>query len=494
MFRSRSTLATAAVLLALSLVAAACGGGDDGGSGDGGDDGGAESAEVDPSECPVDALESADGPVEITLWYAYSGNIEVGLQQNVEAYNASQDQVVVTAESQGVAYEEVQRQFNSSIQSGDLPTVTIMEDIQNQFMADSGVVVPAAACIEASGEDPGLLPGPVGYYTIEGVQWPGAFNMSSPILYFNKGHFEDAGLDPEDPPGTLDEIRSAAEAIQESGASETPFVFLMQPWFIENWLTGLGETVVNEDNGRSALATEATLESDAFIEILTWLQEMNDDGLMLTFPNTEGQINHYLALAQQNGSMGMETSAASTTIESFLKGELDPSQLSEDQRVLLSDDLELTLDIGAAPYPGVEEPGRVQVGGGGYYLTNTGTPEEIAAGWDFISYMNGVEAQVVNNLVGSYIPTLQEAAEDPELLETWETTLSGGFLATSAAQLAEIDPDFPGPSMGPFTDERTILTEGLEALLLNGESPEDVAADVQQRLTEALEAYEEQNF
>jgi sn-glycerol 3-phosphate transport system substrate-binding protein len=493
MFRTRSSLAAAAVLLALTLLVAACGG-DDGSSGDDGGGGGGEEASVDPAECPVDALESADAPVEITLWYAYSANIEIALKQIVEDYNASQDQVVVTAESQGTAYEEVQRQFNSSIQSGDLPTVTIMEDTQNQFMADSGVVVPAAACIEASGEDPGLIPGPVGYYTIEGVQWPGAFNMSSPLLYFNEGHFEDAGLDPESPPQTLDEIRSAAEAIQDAGVADTPFVFLMQPWFLETWMTGIGQTVVNEDNGRNGLATEATFDNDAFLEVLTWLQDMNDDGLMLPVPATENQINHYLALAQQNGSMGIETSAAATAIESFVKGELDPSALSDDGRIVDTEGLDLTVDINAAQLPGIEQAGQVQVAGGAYFLTNTGTPEQIAAGWDFLTYVNSVDAQVLNNLVGSYIPTLPAAAEDPELLETWETTLSGGFLATSSEQLANVDPDFPGPVMGPYTDEREIVRAGLEALLLEGASPEDVQAQIQDEVTAALAAYEEQNF
>ena len=493
MFRTR-TLATAAVLLALSLLVAACGGGDDGGSGPDDSSGGGESAEVDPSECPLDALESADGPVDITIWYAYSGNTEIALQDMVEAYNASQDAVVVTAESQGTAYEELQRSFNSAIQGGDLPTIAIVEDTQNQFMADSGVVVPASACLEASGEDPGLLPGPVGYYTIEGVQWPGAFNMSSPVLYYNKGHFEDAGLDPEDPPGTLDEVRAAAEAIQDAGVAETPFVFNMNPWFLETWLTGVGQTLINEDNGRGGLATEATLDNDVFIGLLTWLQEMNDDGLMTPVPNTEGNIDHYLALAQQNGSMGVETSTAATTIESFLKGELDPSQLSPDGRVVETDDLDLNLDIGAAPYPGIEEAGRVQVSGGAYELTNTGTPEQIAAGWDFITYLNTVPPQVVNNLVGSYIPTLPAAAGDAELLDTWETTLSGAMLATSSEQLGETDPNFPGPTMGPFTDERDILRTGLEDLLIAGTSPEDVAAAMQEQLTQALADYEEQNF
>lgn len=477
----------AAVLCSLALLAAACGG-------DSGESGGGGGGGADLPDCPLDALEEASGPVEVTLWYAYAGQIEQSILQLVDEYNASQDQVVVNAQSQGQDYRELQRQFNQGIQSGQLPDIAILEDTQNQFMADSGVVLPAAACYEAGGEEPDFLPAAVTYYSLDEVQWPAGFNISSPILYYNKNHFEQAGLDPEDPPDTLDEVREASEAIQESGAADTPFVFLMSPWIVENWLKGVGQEIVNEDNGRAGLATEANFENEQFIEILQWLKDMNDDGLMAPFPNTENQVNHYLALAQENGSMGMETSAAATSIEAFLKGELDPSELTDDERVVVTDDLDLNLDIGAGLLPGVEEAGQVQVGGGAWYMTTAGAPEQQAAAFDFMSFINSEPSQVVNNLVGSYLPSIEPAADNPEIQETWQNTLSGQWLALSYDQVLEVSPDFPGPSIGPYTEEREILATGLEALLLEGASPEDVAADIQAQVNEALATYEDQNF
>jgi hypothetical protein len=44
---------------------------------------------------------------------------------------------------------------------------------------------------------------------------------------------------------------------------------------------------VNEDNGRAALATESEYANDTTLEILTWLQEMEADGLLkYTEPQT----------------------------------------------------------------------------------------------------------------------------------------------------------------------------------------------------------------
>ena len=44
------------------------------------------------------------------------------------------------------------------------------------------------------------------------------FNTSGPVLYYNKKAFRAAGLDPEKPPTTLDEVRPAAEKIKAAAS------------------------------------------------------------------------------------------------------------------------------------------------------------------------------------------------------------------------------------------------------------------------------------
>jgi sn-glycerol 3-phosphate transport system substrate-binding protein len=484
----------------LALVAVACGGGDDGGSGgaSGGDGSGGsgDAASADPADCPLDALEEADGPVEVTLWHSYITKTKEAIEDLAAQYNASQDRVVVSVESQGAGYQEIQRKYNQSIQSGDLPAIAALEDDQTQFLADSGTIVSASACIAAGGTKPDWLPAVESFYTIDGITWPSAFAVATPVLYYNRAHFEQAGLDPDDPPETLDELRAAAEAIADAdiGDVAAPFAMWLEPVQLESWLTGVGQPIVNEGNGRDGLATESTIGSDAFIELLTWMQDMQADGLMAPSADTDGQIDHLLAAANQRASFTIESVVAATSIEAFLRGELDASDLTADQRVLASDDLDLSLDIGAAPFPGLEEAGQAQVAGSAFYITNTGPPEVIAGAWDFLQFMNSVPAQVENDLVGSFLPSVPAALEDPELQEVWADTLSGQWLAIAYDQVEGADPGFPGPSMGPYTEFRQILREEVDRLLFEDATPEDVSATVQERLDEALTTYEEQNF
>jgi len=486
-----------ALAAVLALVAAACGGGDDGGSGSDGSVPEGASAEVDPSLCPLDALESADGPVDVLLWYSFTTETEASLLDLVEQYNASQDQVRVTAESPGGTFEELQRAYNQAIQAGDLPAVANLEEDQTQFLADSGTVVPASACIAAGGEQPDWLPSIESFYSIEDLVWPGAFSVSTPVLYYNRGHFEQAGLDPDAAPETFDELRDAAQALQDAGVTDAPLVLILQPWFFESWITGAGQTIVDNDNGRDGLATEGTIDDEAALEVFTWVKDMYDDGLLQAISPTDGQIDQYLAVARQNGSMLIETSTAATSVEAFLRGELDPSQLTDDDRVNTEglEDVDLDLDIEVAPFPGLDEPGRAQITGGAYYVTSEQEPEVIAGAWDFLEFMNALPAQTEMNLDGSYLPTIEGAGDSPELAEVWGSTLSGQWLATAYDQLLTgVDPDFPGPVMGPYTDFRAIMRSEVEGMLTGDREPADVLADIEEQLNEALATYEEQNF
>jgi sn-glycerol 3-phosphate transport system substrate-binding protein len=477
-------------LAVLALFAAACGGGDSGDSTTDASGGGEASADL--PECPLDALESATEPVEITVWHTLTATTKEALEAQAEAYNASQDRVVVEIQSVGTAAEELGRKYTQGIASGDLPNLAIFEDTQNQFLADSGTILPATSCIVAGGDEPDWLPIAPGSYTVDGTIWPSAFNLSTPIMYFNEDHFEDAGLDPTTPPQTLDEIRAAAEAIQDSGAAEKPFIFQVNPWFLESWMTGVGQTVVNENNGRDAVASEATLDNTNVIDLLTWLQGMQDDGLLNAVRQTEGGIDQYTAMATQQGSMLLETSTAAVAIESFLKGELDTSELTGDGRV--PEGIETSLRISAAPLPGVEEAGQAQVAGSIWMNTTAGTPEQQAAAWDFMSWWNQLPQQVTWNLEGSYLPSVQGATDDPVLQETWETTVSGQALATAYAQLEGVDPDFPGPTIGPYFDFRAVVRSGMESVIFDGADPAEAAASMQEDATESLTTYEEENF
>ncbi|MGH2393855.1 MAG: extracellular solute-binding protein, partial [Candidatus Limnocylindria bacterium] len=258
-----------AALTAITLVVAACIEPPTTGSGNAVETGGQGGGEL--PDCPLDTLDGAPGPVEINLWYGgLQGSAKATMDDTAARYNASQDQVRLTANDQGSSYEEVFRKYESASSSSpdQLPDLIYLEDTQLQVMIDGGQVLPAQSCIEAAGyELTDIEPAARSKYTVGDVLYPGYMNVSTPVLYYNKAHWVKAGLDPDDPPATLDELYTQARALKDAGVSEKPLSFKADRWFFEVWLTGIGEDIVNNGNGREvdeALAIENALDAVLF--------------------------------------------------------------------------------------------------------------------------------------------------------------------------------------------------------------------------------------
>jgi sn-glycerol 3-phosphate transport system substrate-binding protein len=479
-------------LLVLALLAAACG---SDGNGNGTDEGAGAPRAVLP-ECPLAALDEAAGAVEVVVWHSYVGKTKETLETLAAEYTGSQDRVQVRVESQGNNYDELWDKYLQSIGTNELPGIAILEDTNTRAVVDSETVLPAQSCIDAEDYDTSdLVERTVDYYSIDGALYPGTLNVSAPLLYYNKNHFRRADLDPESTPQTLDEVREQAQQIKDAGVVDRPVIMHMSSWYLETWLTGSGEPVVNNDNGRGdGETTESALDSDATIELVTWVKEMVDDGLLTALPYRPGQIDHYLALAEQNASMTIETSTAATTIVAFLEG--DTSIVQEVDEDLDAGDVDLNaLDIGAGPVPGVDEAGQVQIGGGAWYITSTGAPEVQAAAWDFLKWWNQPEIQVRWHLDGSYMPFSKTAADDPRVEEEWTTTSSGQWLAIAYRELVDgVDPDWPGPLIGPYEQVRRALEQGLDQVLLRGTSPEDMVSGAASEATSAIQLYNQETF
>lgn len=537
--RSPVTRRFLAVLLAFGLIAAACGGGDDDDTGsesvepddaaedssaeadsDGGDDepdsdpaeeadGGGEvgegGGEVDAGlvetlglpECPVGAHLDADGVVEIDFWHPFVAETEAAMQDLAAGFNASQDKIVVNVQAQG-SYSELLAKYRESINFDDLPGVAITDGQAFRDMVDSGSVLPAQSCVEADDFDLSDIDETVrGFYSIDGALYPSALVVSSPVLYYNRTSFEAAGLDPDAPPQTLAELRDAAQVLKDAGVASEPLSLLLQGWFVDTWLTGAGVPIVNADNGRAGNATEANLVTPEAIEIYTILQEMDQAGLIAPFSNTPGQFEHYFAaLDPTQVAMLIETSTAATTIAGFLGGTANLNDLVEgtDAEGEIEGATELNLDLDVAPLPGLREPGRVFVSGGAFYMTNGGTEAEQSAAWEFMKFVNQVEQQKVIHLKGSYLPISEEVANDPQVQQVWANDIAGQWLEVSYNQLQNIDPGFPGPAVGPFSEQRDIMNRSLDELILGDGDPAAVLQNAQDELNDALAAYNDANF
>jgi sn-glycerol 3-phosphate transport system substrate-binding protein len=486
----RPSRVTVLALAALALFAASCG--------SSGNETASDGVAEDLPTCPVDALDEATGPIEVVLWHFLAGETGGALQQLADEYNASQSKVRVRVESQGTNNDELWSKYRSGIATGDLPAIAVADDTVTVDIVDSGTVLPAQSCVNADNYDMSdFLPAAMQYYTIDNVLYPASVNLSGALLYYNKNHFRRAGLDAETTPATLDEVRQYAEKIKASGVIDKPVILKVGPPLIEMWLTGVGQPIVNNDNGRgTGNTTEAAFDTDTTVQLYTWFQQMQQDGLLTIVPDTPGQVDQYFGMAQGTASMTIETSTAATTIEKFLGGDTSVASQVPGGSTADTSAIDLSaLDIGAGEVPGIEQPGRLQMGGGAWYMTNTQPPEVQAAAWDFMKFFNSQSSQVTWNLRGGYLPYRTSAVDTPAIQERWTTTLAGQWLAIAYDELLNgVDPDFPGPLLGPYDEFRVAIRKSIEQMVFNGQPPDQVVSQAATETTDALQRYQDENF
>ena len=493
-----------AVGLVAVLVAAACGGSEDEASVD--DPAGeattaeegttGEEPAVDASECPVDALDDADGPVEIVVWHTFVALQKRTLESLVEQYNASQDKVIVRAESQGVGPAELHTKIEQAAPDRSLPALVTPDDTKTRFIADSGLFLPAEACYAADPEAQAIrddfLPIAEASYTIDGQLWPASFSTLTALVYYNRDHFEAAGLDPDNPPTTIDEMLEAARTIKAAGLPtvDRPMVFQANAFLLEWWLSGAVQELVNEENGRSGdWASESRFDNPVTRDILTKLQEAKAEGILDITPGTDGNADHLLAMAGQLSSFTVDSSGAASTVAGVIEGTVAAEDLKEELGVELPPGLKLDLNMDAGPYPGVDAAGRGQVGGLVWYMSNTVPPEQQAAAWDFMKFNNSVEAQVQWGIDGSTAPISKAAADDPALQEAWSSTLGGQWVKVAYDVLAGIDTEFPGPVIGPYDEVRVAIEKAMDQVLLDDGDIDAAVVEADATITAALESY-----
>lgn len=425
---------------------------------------------ADLPPCPVDALEGAESPVEITFWHGLNADNEDAINRVTEEYNAAQDRVRVIAQNQGSYGETVDKYFQSG--QDNRPDVVMFPEYMVQQTADSDSVIPAGACIEASGFDTSRFQGSaLTAYSTGGVQWGMPFNVSNPILYYNRSVFEAAGLDPDDPPASLEELRAVSQTIVDSGAATYGIALDTGSdsgggWFLEQWFANAGEFYADNGNGRLAPATRVLYDGPFGVELLTYVQQLLEDGLAFNVGDNAGGSDNFLKLADQAepAAMTIGTSAALGTVINVVDGGLIPGITGAD------------IGVGALPGPGPVP--TALIGGASVYVVDGHGDERAAAAWDFVQYLVSPEVQSLWATLTGYVPVRDDALEvepaatvydeDPRFRVAYDQLIG-----------SPDDPALQGPILGPQREVRTVTARAVADIF--------AGADVQQALTGAAE-------
>jgi sn-glycerol 3-phosphate transport system substrate-binding protein len=453
-----------ALALALTIGIAACGGSSDTsptGTGS------------EPDECGLAAFAEATKPVRVTFWHEMSRANAEWLEATTNAFNTSQSDVQVEL-VQFPNYQDLLTKYLAGLSTNDLPDLFHPEDTTVQRLIDSQSVVPVQACVDADDYSlDAFLPRATAYYSYHDVLYGMPWSVSNPILWYDRTDFSKAGLDPDAPPTTLDELRETSEKIVASGAAKHGIALRVEPYIFEFLNAKSGSTLVNNGNGRDERTTAATIDTAVAGEIWTWWQDMVESGLALNTGGASGNIDHMLAIGTGDAAMTMEASGVLGTVKQVLES----GQYA-------------TVEIATAPLPSIDGGGGVPVGDGSLWFTKAAAPENRAAAWQFVKYLASAEQQASLAIAGGFVPIRSDATEIESLQQLWaaepEFRVAYDQLVSGPTNSATV-----GSLIGNYQGVRDAVKDGMLSMLTGDASVEQGLREAQQKADASIAAYNE---
>ena len=157
---------------------------------------------------------------KIVFWHAMGGVNGDAVNRIVDGFNKSQNKIQVEAVFQGT-YDDSLAKLKTALASNSAPALIQVYDIGQRFMIDSGEIVPMQDFIDRDQFDMSdFEPAVVNYYKVTDKLYSMPFNASSAILYYNKDAFKEAGLDPNTPPKTFDEVTDYAKKLTRGSGND----------------------------------------------------------------------------------------------------------------------------------------------------------------------------------------------------------------------------------------------------------------------------------
>lgn len=182
-------------------------------------------------------------------------------------------------------------------------------------------------------------------------------------LLYNRALFTEAGLDPDAPPATWEEVREAAKAIDENTDAQgygSMTVDATGGWVLTTTSYGFGGTMESEDGTQATVDNEATREVLELYRQMRWEDNSFGSNFLLTY---EDANNAFAA-----GQVGMFVQGADNYSAMVVNKGMEPE------------------DFGVAPLPQAED-GLGTLGGGTVAIVNpTATPEEINAAMEWVDF------------------------------------------------------------------------------------------------------------
>ena len=245
---------------------------------------------------------------DIPFWHSMEGELGVEVDSLAKRFNDSHPDYKIVPTYKG-NYEQSLAAGIAAVRSGKAPAILQVYEVGTATMMASKAIVPVYDVFKNSGitfDEKQFVPTVAGYYSdANGHLISQPFNSSTPVLYYNKDAFKKAGLNPDEPPKTWQELQTAAAALRKSGMT-CGYASGWQGWIqIENFSAWHGLPVATKNNGFDG--TDAALEFNKPVQVrhIQMLEAMNKKGEFTYFGRKDESTAKFY-----NGDCGITTASS----------------------------------------------------------------------------------------------------------------------------------------------------------------------------------------
>ena len=164
---------------------------------------------------------STKGPVTIQFWYGMTGPDGAFIRKIVDAFTSANPKVTVNGTA--YAWASLWTKLDASYAAGTPPAVVTMHVQDVPSYNSKGMLVPVGDALAAAGvtiDKDAYLPGALESGQVGGKQISLPLDQHACAMYYNADMFKAAGLDPNVPPKTYDDLVAYAKKLTKSDGSQ----------------------------------------------------------------------------------------------------------------------------------------------------------------------------------------------------------------------------------------------------------------------------------
>lgn len=326
----------------------------------------------------------------------------------------------IRVEGVPVTSDQIAARVQADVVAGRIPDLAQIVFSDLDFIVSNFGVRPLEDLIppeEWAAHTQGIVPAGLRLGMLNGKTYGLAYVFSTPVLFYNANLFRTAGLDPDAPPRTWAEVRTAALRIRETTGKHGIFaeIFSSFDWLYQALVLSAGGRVLSEDRRRLMFG-----EPEA-VAAVTMMRDLVRSGAHARLNPTEVSDTMY------SGNLGM---LLTTSVY---------------QRALLSAAAG-RFEVRAAAMPAFADRPARPTNSGSALVIMSRDPAKQRAAWELMKFATSRRGYTIITSKIGYLPLRLDIVDDPQYLGEW--TRQNPLIRPNLAQLERLEPwqSFPGPN------------------------------------------------